>query len=72
MSSLGDPTGWTDRERELYAEGWNDCLKMQPGENGRLRAEFEDACKVFDHYDLPEHALHYRRRLSNKQQPDKP
>lgn len=29
----------------------------------RLRAELEDACKVLDHYDLPEHALHYRRRL---------
>lgn len=29
----------------------------------RLRALIEDACKVFDHYDLPEHAFHYRRKL---------
>jgi hypothetical protein len=28
----------------------------------RLRDALEDACKVFDHYDLPEHAFHYRRR----------
>lgn len=27
----------------------------------RLRAQIEDACKAFEHYDLPEHALHYRR-----------
>lgn len=26
-----------------------------------LQAQIEDACKVFEHYDLPEHALHYRR-----------
>lgn len=29
----------------------------------RLRAMIEDACKVFDHYDLPEHAFHYRREI---------
>lgn len=29
----------------------------------RLRALIEDGCKVFDHYDLPEHAFHYRRAL---------
>jgi hypothetical protein len=27
----------------------------------RLRAAIEDGCKVFEHYDLPEHAFHYRR-----------
>ena len=27
----------------------------------------EDACKVFEHYDLPEHAFHYRRELDRKQ-----
>ena len=36
----------------------------------QLRELLEDACHVFDHYDLPEHAFHYRReleRLSDKQ-----
>lgn len=28
-----------------------------------LQAQIEDACQVFDHYDLPEHAFHYRREL---------
>ena len=31
-----------------------------------LREQIEDACKVFDHYDLPEHALHYRRLLERR------
>lgn len=29
----------------------------------RLRAMVLDACKVFDRYDLPEHAFHYRRDI---------
>lgn len=29
----------------------------------RLKALILDGCKVFEHYDLPEHALHYRRAL---------
>ena len=33
-------------------------------EIARLRSMMEDACKVFDHYDLPEHAFHYRRQLN--------
>lgn len=32
----------------------------------RLRALIEDGCKVFEHYDLPEHAFHYRRALLSK------
>ena len=28
-----------------------------------LRELLLDACEVFEHYDLPEHALHYRRAL---------
>lgn len=43
MSDLGDPTCWTDREREFFAAGWNECLKMQPGEAARLRARAEAA-----------------------------
>jgi hypothetical protein len=35
----------------------------------RLRAMIEDACKVFDHYDLPEHAFHYRRAIADEQLP---
>jgi hypothetical protein len=33
-------------------------------EIARLRSMIEDACKAFDHYDLPEHAFHYRRQLN--------
>ena len=36
-------------------------------ENERLLALIEDACKVFDHYDLPEHAFHYRREINHQQ-----
>ncbi len=43
MIDLGDATNWTDREREFFAAGWNECLKMQPGENGRLRAALSAA-----------------------------
>lgn len=25
-----DPTAWTDEQREYFAAGWNECLKMQP------------------------------------------
>lgn len=42
------------------ATAW-DKLAEKNAEITRLRALFEDACKVFDHYDLPEHAMHYRR-----------
>lgn len=47
MSDLGDPTCWTDREREFFAEGWNACLRMQPGQIERLRA----ALKPFADFD---------------------
>jgi hypothetical protein len=33
----------------------------------RLRALILDACDVFAHYDLPEHAFHYRRELGRKE-----
>lgn len=32
-------------------------------ENARLRALIQNSCWVFEHYDLPEHAFHYRRAL---------
>lgn len=38
-------------------------IRAARGEIEQLRALVEDACKVFDHYDLPEHAFHYRRKL---------
>ncbi len=31
MAVNPDPTDWTDHEREYFAEGWNECVKMQPG-----------------------------------------
>lgn len=46
---LGDPTCWTDRENAIFNAGWNDCLKFQPGEAGRLRAaltKIHDALKI--------------------------
>jgi hypothetical protein len=52
-----------DTGDQRYWEGrWRD----EKAENERLRAEIEDACKVLEHYDLPEHAFHYRRRLTAK------
>lgn len=35
----------------------------QEAEIKRLHDMVLDACKVFEHYDLPEHAFHYRRAL---------
>jgi hypothetical protein len=32
----------------------------------RLQGLLDDACVVFDHYELPEHALHYRRALARE------
>ena len=34
-----------------------------PTETEWLRSLVLDACEVLDHYDLPEHAFHYRRKL---------
>jgi hypothetical protein len=48
-TDLGDPTGWTDRERAIFAAGWNECLKMQPGENERLRAAMTQIASVANH-----------------------
>lgn len=43
-------------------QGPLDCKAV--AEAARLRAMILDACEVFDHYDLPEHAFHYRRELA--------
>ena len=44
------------------------CTKIHDleAEIERLRALILDGCAVFEHYDLPEHALHYRRALEPK------
>lgn len=47
---LGDPTCWTDRERAFFANGWNECLKMQPGENERLRTALKVADESIRHH----------------------
>jgi hypothetical protein len=39
------------------------ALLSQSDEIERLRAVILDGCQVFEHYDLPEHAFHYRRQL---------
>jgi hypothetical protein len=36
-------------------------LREAAGEIERLRNQIKDACKVFDRYELHEHAFHYRR-----------
>lgn len=38
-------------------------LERKDAEIERLRALILDGCAVFEHYDLPEHAFHYRRAL---------
>lgn len=47
VSDIADPTTWTDREREFFALGWNECLKVQPGENARLRAALKEVLEVW-------------------------
>jgi hypothetical protein len=57
-----------DRAKKWVAAGHSTNVLIPDliSEIERLRAQIEDACKVFDHYDLPEHAFHYRRRLGVK------
>lgn len=45
--------------------------KEAADEIDRLRALVLDACKVFDHYDLPEQAFHYRRDILGLEQAKK-
>jgi hypothetical protein len=47
-------------------EVWEEWLTEAAEEIERLQALILDACAVFEHYDLPEHALHYRRALEPK------
>jgi hypothetical protein len=49
-----------DTGEQRYWEGrWRD----EKAENERLQKLLLDACVVFDHYDLPEHSVHYRREI---------
>lgn len=41
-------------------------LEQAADENDLLRAIIDDVCEVLEHYDLPEHAFHYRRVLEGK------
>lgn len=47
-----------------FSKGVATNIEEAAKEIGRLRALIEDGCKVFEHYDLPEHALHYRRAMN--------
>ncbi len=47
---------------QAEAAVYNACLEAEE-EIKSLLAMIEDACEVFIHYDLPEHAFHYRRLL---------
>jgi organic radical activating enzyme len=42
------------------------CPLCMEDEIERLRGLLDDACVVFDHYELPEHALHFRRALARE------
>jgi hypothetical protein len=44
----------------------NEITKSREAEIERLRGLLDDACVVFDHYELPEHALHFRRALARE------
>jgi hypothetical protein len=52
---IANDAGLHPGNRELYESAAHEIE--------RLRALLLDACGVFDHYDLPEHALHYRRKI---------
>ena len=53
-----DPTNWTDEQREYFAGGWNECLKMQPGNIERLRVALEGiATWSIDHQDARKRAV---------------
>jgi hypothetical protein len=56
---------------QLDPKGQAWANKRQAQRYHELRMALEDACRVFDHYDLPEHALHYRRMLANQQLAEK-
>jgi len=47
-------------------ETLHNSLNKCEADNERLMAMVEDACKVLDHYDLSEHAWHYRNELATK------
>lgn len=46
-----------------------EAVHLAADEIERLLALIEDGCKVFEHYDLPEHAFHYRRALNQQGTP---
>lgn len=50
-----------------FSKGVASNIEEGIAEIERLRALLENACEVFDHYDLPEHAFHYRRILNGKE-----
>jgi hypothetical protein len=52
-----------DVEHRINVDDDAKTLTAAGDEIERLNALVLDACKVFDHYDLPEHAFHYRRAL---------
>jgi hypothetical protein len=52
------------RERDAFQRG----LVTAVEDNERLRALILDACCVFERYDLPEQAFHYRRIMLGKEQ----
>jgi hypothetical protein len=63
IEALARDGAWTSESGES-AVAASDLFGRDPYvEVERLRGLLLDACKVFDHYDLPEHSLHYRRKL---------
>lgn len=56
----------TENEIRYENAALADENKRLSAEIDRLRALILDGCTVFNHYDLPEHAFHYRRALERK------
>lgn len=54
--------------KKLRSSKDSHLVEYAAGEIERLRRQVLDACKVFDHYDLPEHAFHYRRDILGLEQ----
>lgn len=55
----------------MSAAGYTAPKVDHQAEAERLRALLLDACQVFDKYDLPEHAFHYRREVLGLEQAKK-
>lgn len=52
--------------RQHLSMGMHKLCAEAADEIDRLTKLIHDGCVVFEHYDLPEHAFHYRRELHKR------